>query len=333
MVSSAIKKLWSPAKLTLLLLAAAGLIGALPVSSALAADNDSENTPYLVVGVTPAVKQFEMHAGDRETVQMTIKNSTTYTEVFKLYASPYTILNSDYSRPNFEKQTSYSYLSKWITFEQAEYIIEPESEMTIEFQINVPESVPDGTQYAAVFAETTGYQKDGQKVGIRASGRVGMIVKAKMLDGKNVETAEITNQNIGRFQPDAPLKTNFSIKNTGNVEYKTQSRIVVKDFFGGKEKYKSTWVDTSVFPESHRSTDLNWEHSRLGVYKVTQEIKMMDGKTIERETTVLAVPMWVMVLFVIGLITLIVNIVLIIVRRKSGKGRKLRRSKKGGMKL
>jgi len=337
MKTSVIKKLRSSTKLILLLMAAVGLVGMLPVSGAMAADSKGTgSTPYLVVGVSPAIREFEMHSGDHQTVQMTVKNNTKYTEDFKIYAAPYTILNSDYSHPNFDKQTNFSYLSKWITFDQTDYTVEAESDITVEFQIDVPKSVPDGTQYAAVFAETTGYRQDGQKVGIRASGRVGMIVKAKMLDGHNKETAKITNQKIEWFQPDAPLETSFLVDNTGNVEYKIQSRITVNDVFGGRERYKSNWIDTSTFPESKRGVKMDWEQSHLGIYKVTQEVKTMDGKTLKHAAYVLAVPVWVMLLLAIGIIAIIVNIVLIIIRRKSGGSHRKSRSHKngkGGMKL
>lgn len=313
--------------LALLSVLAVGLLG---LSSVSAADEDA---PYLGVGISPTVRQFELHAGDTETIQMTIRNRTKYVEDFKLYATPYNILDSNYSQPDYKKQTNYSHLAKWVTFEQTEYTLEPEAEITIEFEIIVPDSVPDGTQYAAVFAETTGYREDGKTVGVKAYGRVGMVVKAKMLDGKNIEAAEVTKQNIAWFQPDAPLETDFTIENTGNVEYKVQSRIMVNDLFGGKEKYTSDWVETSTYPESHLRTDIDWDGSKLGVYKVTQEIKMMDEKTVVRTATVLAVPAWVIIVLALGLITLIVNVVLIIVRRRGKKETSFRRSKKDDMKM
>jgi hypothetical protein len=249
------------------------LMSATPTLAQTASQDDLQLT------LSPTSTRLEVSPGDSYDGTFTIFNSGKKQLNFKVYAAPYQVKNENYD-PIFSNDTARTQISRWVHFNQINYSIEPGKQADVHYQVRVPESIPDGGQYAAMFAETEG-QAQGSITSIK---RVGMLLyahaKGTTIDKGSSEVIPIS------FWNSAPrFEITQKITNAGNTDFEGTTSLHVKDIFGN-EKHSSNKTSV-VLPETTRRMSMEWKDvPPLGIFTVTSKATVL-GKTVETSKLVL----------------------------------------------
>lgn len=259
-------------------------------------------------------------------VKVTNIGSAPFT--YRIYASPYAVQNDGGVDFSEESATSYTQISRWLTFRdeggsyQKELIksINPGESQTIWYRIDVPEDVPGGAQYAAIWAQTVGSNSNNGGSGVQTISQAGMVIKGRSI-GDTRQTAEVFDYNFTRFTFGGSLDAHAKVKNTGNTDFDAYYSYIAKTVFG-KELYKDTGA-VSSFPESEHDIDIKWESTPfIGIFNVEFTVTAAD-QTISETHIVAIMPIFVVVLLILLLTVIIVWIIIIIRKRKERKARRL----------
>jgi len=277
---------------------------------------------------TPPVQIGEIAAGDSYTGTFTMAEQTDIPAYIKLYTSPYSMKEGEYT-PIYEGPESYrNSIKDWITFpEGTEYTIPPGEEIHIPYIINIPKNALGGSQYCAIIAENITPTTDSDEDDIIhtvAVGRVALPIFADILgDGMRL-SGEIINWNVNSIFLSPPLKGDFTIKNTGNVIFSVNYKFEVFDFFRGDDSVYTEEDDKSVFPDTQRTINHAWEDAPLlGLFRVKEKISFLDTSE-DFSKLVLIIPLFLIILI---LIILTLGITLIVYRHRTRKQEKKRLSK------
>lgn len=272
------------------------------------------------ITMSPAKDRIEIAAGKPTTSDFTIINSGQKAFKFKVYASPYSITNTDYNSV-YDQETPLNQINRWIKFDKNQYELAPGKEVKINYRVETPADIPDGAQYAVIFAETEPEQATGQQ--LASNKRVGLLVYAHG-GGETRLGGESLAPKISFWQTGDDLKIDQQVKNTGNTDFKTDVTLKAKSLFGEQKVIdeRASLRQVDVLPETTRSIQPEWKNPpQFGIAKVTVEVKYLD-KTDNYDQWVLFMSPLVMVIAAVVIIVIIGSVVY--GRRKPKVGRRLR---------
>ncbi len=217
----------------------------------------------------------------------TIFNSGSEELNFTVYAAPYRVKNQSYdplfTAPADDSQTvDRTQISRWVSFPQEKYSLAPGDKVRVPYTITTPASIPDGGQYAALFAQT----ETSQAGAINSQKRVGMLLYAHS-NGTTVNRGTSDDPKPHFLQTAPTFALTQTVSNSGNTDFMAQVTMSVSDIFGN-EKYNTT-LQKVVLPDTTRGIQLDWEHTPpLSLMKVTTTVTIF-GKTTNYTHTVLFV--------------------------------------------
>lgn len=293
------------------------------LGAVLAVDSPTDSASNISLSVLPAQQRLTLEPGETKTAEITIVNSGGVEYEAKVYATPYTV-SDDYTSNIFEgEELIYSQIHRWITFDGNEstdtFTLEPGERKTVEFTINVPESVPAGGQYAGIMAEIV---PPPDATGVVAVRRVASLLYTN-IDGETINKGEITGRTLQSFYSNQDIETSLTVKNLGNTDFAVETRLKITGLFGGEvdEIVEPTKI---LLPDTSRKFDLNWHsESPIGIYRLTQQVKFLDS-TVEETRIIIVMPMWFILLVVIAIMVLII---VIIIRARNRREKKKRRNR------
>ncbi len=257
------------------------------------------------VTISPAINSVELAPGETYKGEMKVTNNSKIAMSYEISTGNYTIVNNDYSAPNYEKSGKYSLMKDWTTATPKTLNnLQPGESRTVTYIIKVPSNPPAGTQYATVFASTINNEKL-KTTGIQSIARAGLVVTANMKGGKTVDRVTILDQNIPGYQPAAPLTSTFKVKNEGNIAASTTYSMKITSWLNGRTVYEDKSISSGVYPETTRAFDLKWEDSRIGIYNVEQKVKV-NGRDYSIKKVVVAIPIWIIILVILAIVCMIV---------------------------
>lgn len=267
--------------------------------------------------ISPASNSIELGNGESYSGEMSVRNSTDSDMKVKMSVGSYSIENSNYNSPNYDKESKYSVIRDWIRLDKTDFTLASGQSTIVTYTVVVPDNPPAGTQYATIFASTTPDDKP-EGSGITATSRIGMVLSAYMKDGETIEQASIQNEKIAGYQPTSPLKASFSVKNEGNVGADVTYSMTVKSAINGTEVYKSDTESSSIYPESTRNFNINWDGVGIGFYNVEMNINL-NGTNHTIKKLVCTIPIWIIILIIVAIISLIAYAVINYRMRKDAK--------------
>ncbi len=290
-----------------LTVSAAVLALAMITTGVVSAANKKDVKPTTGLMISPATNSIELAPKQVYKGQMTVKNTSTIPMDFKIGSGSYTIVNNNYSAPNYDKVGKYSLMKDWISVDKSElHGIPAGKTAVVNYTIKVPDNPPAGTQYATLFASTVLPTQDkSATTSVKSSARVGMVISASMKGGKTVDRNTIEKQSIPGYQPQAPLKSSFTIKNEGNVAAAVNYSMEVHSWLDNRLEFQGEQQQASVYPETSRDFDMTWTQMRTGIYKVKQKVSV-NGRDHSIEKVVVSVPIWIFVLAIIGILLIAV---------------------------
>jgi hypothetical protein len=249
--------------------------------------------------LSPASARIQVGAG--ETVKDTIKviNDGTTSYDFSVYSSPYSVANGTYE-PNYTEKKSNADLYTWVTYDKKSYSLNPGESVDVPYTITVPADAAPGGHYGVLFAETeVPAEGSGQ---IARKKRVGAIVYATV-KGDYITAGKQLDAKIDWLQLGGPITATLSVENTGNTDFTMTELMQVKNVLGGTVYEKTN--DRTLLPKTTRDINLAWTGGPImGLYNVKVESKILD-KVTTKQSWVLLMPMWVLVLSVLAIVGII----------------------------
>ena len=224
---------------------------------------------------------------------------------FKVYASPYGVQDLTYEN-SFEARGDFNQIVHWISFDQEEYLgLEPKATIEVPYHINIPADPPGGAQYAVIFYETI--NQDESAGVIQTINRLGHTIFAEV-NGDTKKEGEVVSLNQRGLIFEPPLGSTFVIKNTGNVDFTAIHKLTVESVFG--EKLYEDTKDYLMIAESSREAEHSWgEAPIIGLFKVTNEVRLLDEVRYDQTKLVLMAPIWLIIIVIAAIIVLVVLII------------------------
>ena len=276
-------------------------------TTAHAADSKSEIT------ISPSSSKINLTSGQTYYGKTTIFNTGSEEFTAKVYASPYTVKDNSYT-PIFDSETAKTQISRWIKFNQTQYIVKPGENTIVDWSIDVPSDSPAGGQYATIFAEVSGDSSGG--FGVNVKKRIGSIIYATVA-GNTRNSGSNTSFSLSKFLISTPIKTSWSVTNDGNTDFDVEYEFKVSNSSGNNILTRDRTV--TVLPETTRDISIAWLKDDLangessppefGVYNIYFKYSYLD-KANSETLTVVILPWWSIGLgtvFVLVLITIFVK--------------------------
>lgn len=286
------------------------------------------DTQSVWLQISPVNNRVTLSAGRVLDYNFTVENVGEEAVEYKVYAEPYSVVNEDYDA-NFTSETPRTQISRWIKFYDASkdtYVdnvtltVEKGGRQTLGYRINVPDDIPEGGQYAAIFAEPLKGIVD-EASGVRTIPRVGMIIYGST-NGDTVQSVDFLHHDFQSFITSGKLKANTRIENTGNTDVQAKYNFNVYTIFG-KNIYKSS-MTYAILPETTRNIDTFWETTpQIGIYFVDYTLSILDSDIAPQEVSkvVLIIPIFVIIIMLLLLTFLIIWTIMLIRKRRQQKSK------------
>lgn len=313
------------------LIAAIALVAAtfLPTATAFA---EEAAKPDIWLQISPVANRVTLNPGAELTYKMEVDNIGGKKFKFRVYATPYSIANEAYE-VNFNNETNRTQISRWISFNQnmaatkdsekdwkneATFEIEPDGRQEIEYKISVPADIPEGGQYATIFAESIP-EEEATTTGVRAISRVGLIIYGST-SGNTVESVEISNLSTKSFLTGGKITSEVDIKNTGNTDFNATVEMKIEKLIGGSvAEFKNPYPVIPDAPTRHAV--LEWEDTpTFGIFKVKTIVKALD-QTVEENKIVVILPIWIIIIMLVLLTIIVAWLIILIRKRRAQKSR------------
>lgn len=248
------------------------------------------------ITLSPTSKRYQLDAGAVTQDKLTIVNDGSTDYDFILYARPYSVQGVTYE-PSFEATPANADAYEWVQFDQSRYSIKAGQTLEIPYTLRVPANEAPGGHYGVIFAETQPEQASGTSV-VRKK-RVGSIIYATV-NGTYTTGGQTLGIDIPGLQFRAPLTSKMTVENTGNADFETTMSLRVSDVFGGvKYEEEKRYI---VLPATTREMVIEWRDAPwFGLFKAQLNATYLDT-TESKESYVLMVPRWMLVVVAIALV-------------------------------
>ena len=270
-------------------LVAVGVVSLLLASPISAAEGNATLT------MSPAKADINLKKGETFKGEFSLTNSGGSKIKVKIYPSAYQATNDNYK---LETNSVHSQLHRWITADKEEVELEPNQTVKVHYTVKTPKDIPDGGQYAVIFAEITN-QGSVQGSGVNVVSRLGMPVFAST-NGTDRLAGEVFGAKIPFLQFGSQSRFSFRAKNTGNTHTKVNSSLEIKDLFGNV-KYRETKDGLLVAPEiDNKIVEFVWKQSPLiALMNVTLKASMLNSSINQTKLVLFVSPIFLIILLII----------------------------------
>lgn len=281
------------------------------------------------VQIFPTNSTVTLEAGKTSEYVLKVTNpSKTEATTYQIFTSPYSytyLPDQDEYALGFSTENNYTQITRWISFknDSGNFVpnltvsIKPEETREITYRIAAPANIPNGGQYAIIFAQTVNDSSDDN--GIKTSARAGVIIYGHAV-GETIKAANILESSIDKsFLTGGKITASGKVQNTGNIDIDVISTLKIDNIFGfnfyNKEK------TNKVIPETTMKISDEWDDTAFfGIFRTTWTIKVGD-KIEEKTGIVLIMPVAVMVVMGLLLTVVIIWIIILIKKRSERKSR------------
>lgn len=256
--------------------------------------------------VAPVIEEFSLDPASQEEKHITVTNQSDQDLSIRVYFTPYSVLKDT---SDFESESEYTQIYHWLKVKDdnsdykdtADFTIQPNSAKNIYYRVNVPESAPGGSQHACLFVETI--PGEAESSGITTVSRTAVKIFADV-SGKTVKDAEILNLNTDNFVINGKVAATTTVKNIGNIDIKPTLTIEISTLSG--ETVFSDTKAAMIFPENEANIKVEWPDTpAFGVYHLIAITNIL-GKNSTIEKTIIILPSWFIILFIVVSVLIIV---------------------------
>ncbi len=274
-------------------------------------------------GLTISPPIFELTLKPGESSSQTIKITNPTQKLMEIYPLVMNFRASgEGGEPAFYPATSEEEkfsLASWIKFNQTKLALTPEQVVEFKYQIQVPNDAEPGGHYGVVFFATEPPKPEQDISQVAIASMIGSLILAKT-PGEIIEKGLLEEFVANKFYLKVPVEFTTKIQNTGNIHFKPQGEITIKNWQGKiVDKVAVNLAKGNILPDSTRKFEEKWSPSKWSVGKFTADLSLTYGEpqqNLSGDLSFWLIPLWFIIL--IGLILLII-IVLIIwkIKRKN----------------
>ena len=292
------------------------------------------------ISISPSSKFFQLSPSSTYDEILNVKNNGTEAVDFEVYTAPYSYTYSEEMQSyvlGFSKENDHTKIAHWISIKDKDgnftsrpvFTAEPGETVSVTYRITTPSSIPDGGQYAVLFAHTISNSTGG---GIRSEASPGMIIYGRSSKGL-VFSSEISDLNISQTiekEVDAEengkktkknatlehINASAKVKNTGNVDFNATGVLRVTGILGivhyeTPEKESNTFI----IPEAELEITDEWEGTPIfGIYNVTWTVTVGNNTETTKMTVFIMTPTAIIISII--LLTLIIVCIIVIIKKR-----------------
>ena len=289
-------------------------------------EKTEEQKPAIQLQLAPISNRVTLTPGTAQEYSFNVSNTGSEQFVYNVYAAPYSFVDETYDI-NFSTETNRTQVSRWIEFKNADgewadsatFTLASGEKQVVSYRIVVPEDIPDGGQYAAIFAETdpsAGKELTGS--GIQTVSRAGLVIYGRT-SGDTRDEAVISDYDFHTLLTHGNVNTGARVTNNGNTDFEAKYSLTIKTVFGKTVYDRSN--SYSVLPETTRKISLEWaETPSFGIFKATARVSALD-QVVEKTKIVMIVPLFVIIIMLLLLTILIVWTIILIKKRNEQKSK------------
>lgn len=168
--------------------------------------------------------------------------------------------------PNFDFEETLTDLADWIDVGGGPFTLQPGDKIEIPFSIKVPADAEPGGHYASIFFGTDPSIKpeDGGQVSIRSL--LGSLIILRVAGDVREQAAVASFEPAGKTTlSHLPVTLDLRLQNQGNVHFRPQGKIVIKNLFGGEStQITLNEANGAVLPDSIRKFSTTWfKHDQI----------------------------------------------------------------------
>lgn len=254
--------------------------------------------------VSPTIYELTASQGQTIVKAVRLENESKDVQTFQPSTQNF-IADPEGKSPYFVGNEPQESLANWISINSSKITLKPGEKVDVPFTIMIPNNAEPGGHYAAIgWSDIPSSVSSGANISVNSDIRFPMILLNVVSDANGqplevVEDAKIqsfgTKDGETMFQR-LPVVFTASISNSGNVHFRPEGHITVKNMFGRAVAvlpFNPGKGEGNVLPNSVREFFVPWDKGlAFGMY--TGELTMMygrNGKTLDSSSTV---TFWVM---------------------------------------
>ena len=290
--------------------------------------------PFTGKGLTISPPSRELTIKPGESVTETVKITNPTADLLEVFPAAMDFKAKDDSgEPAFyvpDKDNPGKYaLSSWVTFPQGKIALASQQVVNFTYTITVPADAEPGGHYGAVFFANEPPKTDAPASSeVSITSMVGSLVLIRV-PGNIKDGAQLLEFDSAKgLYTSSPISFTFRIANQGNVHFRPRGEIIIKNWQG---KYvESVPVNVqqgNVLPDSSRSFHEKWAPGKAPIGRFTANLAVIYGdsgntdgaKTLSRTVTFWVLPLWIFIVFGVGIViisTIGILIRIIIKQRK-----------------
>jgi hypothetical protein len=255
---------------------------------------------------------FAAEPGQQGSGEVFVINEGTAPVAVRVYAADQVIAedgSATYVVPTINEGALNSPAS-WVTFElpadakstgNIPYVEIPAGgRVPVKFEVTVPEGAAPGDRQAVLFFEMFSPQDTNDKAATSVNARLGARIQTRV-KGEVVEKLEVRPFTMPQFVVGSNPAYAFAIRNEGNVDERVDARLVVLDRSDNEKQASQILTDTPVYASTSRVEDgmLQLQGLALGPTRVRLVVSYKGDsgvmKSIEKDRTVWAIPLWLLI--------------------------------------
>lgn len=273
--------------------------------------------------IFPMTQEMKLEAGKTYRGVINVANPAAARETFyyAVEVSPYSVMGENYEA-DLATTSTRTQIADWITIDQPTGAVAPNEAKEISFTITVPVDAPAGGQYAGIGVMADPMKANSNNTSVQSLFELISLVYAEVA-GETEHGGEVLQNSIPNFVNGGAVNLSAFVTNTGNVHETATTEITVKNFFTGEvifpqENAENKFSDV-IMPATSRylTREVN-DLPELGVFQISQNITYL-GETYANEMTLVACPIWFMMLVVLTIGVLIGTVVALIFRHRRTK--------------
>lgn len=184
------------------------------------------------VGISPLTFEITANPGEVFTNQVKVYNPSDSTIGVKMEIEDFTVTGEIGHVITEPAETETYSIARWITFDPAEFALQPGEQKFVNFTISVPKNAEPGGHYGAVLAGTTAVI-GGEFVGTAVATRVGSLVLLSV-SGPVKEDLRVKEFLTPHYSEYGPIKFTIRFENKGTIHVKPKSIITITNWLGKK---------------------------------------------------------------------------------------------------
>lgn len=273
--------------------------------------------------VTPMSNAIELKPGETYEGDILISNPEDAKADFdyKVEVMPYGVVGTGYNA-DFTTSSINTQMVNWINIFNPTGTIAPNGKNHVKYTITVPKDAAGGGQYAALVIGKNDGGSVSEGIGVHNIYSMASLIFAQ-IDGEIIHTGEILDQSVPGFVIGFPATTSVTLKNDGNVHESADVYLKIVNVLNGQTVYPkegdSGGISENIMPGTTRYMTKNIQDiSPLGIYEVTQTINYLGNQHITTQTMI-ACPIWFLILFSVTICSIIGFIISRVVKHKKSK--------------